>query len=126
MTKQQLNIRISNLTRQQLDSLTAAWGMTESEVISTLIDRQTQKESEMKYNYNRQYDSMNFMQLAKEAGVTPQHVKSSLYVYINLDGKPDFMQKGDKSSYPEDEMRAIGYATSSGYTLEEISRYVAE
>jgi hypothetical protein len=40
-TKQQLNIRISNLTRQQLTDLVSCWGMTESEVISILLDRET-------------------------------------------------------------------------------------
>jgi hypothetical protein len=41
-TKTQLNIRISSLTRQQLADLVSTWGMTESEIISTLLDRETQ------------------------------------------------------------------------------------
>lgn len=49
MPKQQLNVRVSDLTRHQLDKLSANWGTTQTETLTVVIDRMYQQESKMKH-----------------------------------------------------------------------------
>ena len=44
--KQQLNIRSSRLTAQQLGELSAWWGMNQTEVITVIVDRAHRSELE--------------------------------------------------------------------------------
>lgn len=44
MAKQQLNARVSDLTRRQLDELGKRWGTTQTETLTVIIDRIYQKE----------------------------------------------------------------------------------
>lgn len=37
--KEQLNLRVSNLTRRQLDQLMAWWGTSQTETVTVIIDR---------------------------------------------------------------------------------------
>lgn len=50
----QTNVRLSMMTRRQLDSLTELTGMSQSEVIQTAIDRMYQQENKMS-NYIHVY-----------------------------------------------------------------------
>lgn len=45
MVKQQLNMRVSDLTRSQLHELAERWGMTITEALSVIVDRIYQQES---------------------------------------------------------------------------------
>lgn len=47
--KKQLNIRASELTRIQLDSLADRWGVNQSEALTIAIDRIYQKETDMTF-----------------------------------------------------------------------------
>lgn len=47
MAKQQLNARISDLTRRQLDELIERWGTTQTETLTVIIDRMYQQETTM-------------------------------------------------------------------------------
>jgi len=42
--KKQINIRASNLTRQQLEELTQRWNASKTEAIALLVDRAWQQE----------------------------------------------------------------------------------
>lgn len=44
MPKQQLNLRISDLTARQLDALTDRWGTSKTETITMIIDRMYREE----------------------------------------------------------------------------------
>lgn len=44
MTKQQLNVRIPDLTRDQIDALCAKYKMTPGELVTLAVDRIYQKE----------------------------------------------------------------------------------
>lgn len=51
MAKEQLNARVSNLTRRQLDELSERWGTTQTETLTVIIDRMYQQETKaMKYS----------------------------------------------------------------------------
>lgn len=67
MAKQQLNARISNLTRTQLDDLSQRWGTTQTETLTVIIDRMYQQETQTMSNetinygeLDRKYGTVNF------------------------------------------------------------------
>lgn len=47
MAKEQLNLRVSDLTRRQLDELGRLWGTTQTETITVIIDRTFREEFPM-------------------------------------------------------------------------------
>lgn len=44
MAKQQLNLRVSTLTLDQIEALVKLWGVSKTELITVLIDRAYQAE----------------------------------------------------------------------------------
>lgn len=48
-----LSIRVGQLTRSQLDNLSAQWGMSLAQVVTTLADRATQQELPMNTRITR-------------------------------------------------------------------------
>ena len=46
MAKQQLNARVSGLTRRQLDELTVRWGTSKTETLTVIIDRIHKEETQ--------------------------------------------------------------------------------
>jgi hypothetical protein len=47
MTKQQLNVRISTITRRQIDELVAATNATAGEIVMMAVDRMSREEAPM-------------------------------------------------------------------------------
>lgn len=108
MAKVQLNIRVSDLTRSQLNDLTAWWGTSETETVSIIIDRfhreAVQQKKEQTVN---DYRNMTKDQLLAAAGVT--HPTNNTYLYIDRDGNLQATEKYNRFSYPIDEATPIGY-----------------
>ena len=51
-----ISVRLSDLTRHQIDELTVKWGCSMADVITILIDRQHQREIEApKYLINQEW-----------------------------------------------------------------------
>lgn len=71
MPKQQVNARISDLTRRQLDELGKRWGTTQTETLTVIIDRMYQQETQTMTS-NTTYD---YTDLARRFGTVDVEVK---------------------------------------------------
>lgn len=99
--KEQLNIRASRITRQQLGWLTARWGVNQSEALTVIIDRVYQQERKMQ-----------IVQLIED---------NAGGLFVGLESGPWYRAIGDPGTFDDDAV-AIVNGDTDAWTVEQFDK----
>lgn len=108
MAKEQLNARISALTRRQLDELGERWGTTQTETLTVIIDRMYQQE-------------MRIVKQIKVGTVNDLHLFA-----VKADGRYYPLSESDLNHERPDAKIFYDSGVYPGVTLEELPQYICD
>ena len=79
MPKKQLNMRASDLTIDQVTALTEKTGMTQTEILSTAIDRMYREEIKMKYTVTAKDRNMQVVAMSEVLGELSAKIEAETF-----------------------------------------------